>query len=54
MPISILSVRTMLKTCSLIAFALTLVLRPSAIFSGAVGRVPGIVFGSDPHFFIQI
>lgn len=53
MPISSLSVRTMLKTCSLIVFALTLVLRPSAIFNGAVGRVPGIAFGSDLHFLIR-
>ena len=48
-PISNLSARTMLKTCSLIAFALTLVLRPLATFSGAVGHVPGIASGSDPH-----
>jgi hypothetical protein len=54
MPNSSLSVRTMLKTCSLIALALTLVLRPLDTFSGAVGRAPGIAFGSDPHFFIRI
>ena len=54
MPISNPSVRTTLKTCSLIVFALTLVLRPLVTFSGAVGRAPGIAFGSDPHFFFRI
>ena len=46
MSISNLSVRTMSKTCSLIALALTLELRPLVTFSGVVGRAPGIAFGS--------
>jgi len=54
MPISSLFVRTTLKTFSLIALALTLVLRPLVTFSGAVGRAPGIAFGSDPHCFIRV
>jgi hypothetical protein len=54
MPISNLSVRTMLKTCLLIALALTLVSRPLVTSSGAVGRAPGIAFGYDPHIFIRI
>jgi hypothetical protein len=54
MLISSPSVRTMLKTFSLIASALTLVLRPLVTFSGAVGRAPGIAFGSDHHFFIRV
>jgi hypothetical protein len=54
MPISSPSVRTTLKTFSLLASVLTLVLRPLVTFSGAVGRAPGIAFGSDYHFFIQV